>query len=363
MIRALVNGQLFEQAISISVHRSIRNLVGWFDLASSAAAGDVLPIKCGDRIELLSEGRNRLLTGFVEELSITQGADDHEIRIAGRDLAADLVDSTLKVKTYNGPISLEDLVKRVISDQGLSLSVINEAGNLAKLKEADLVAGEIGQSAFAFLEQYARHVQAVLTCNGKGEVVILRAGPRAGSFSLLRQADNPATNILSSSLTLNQSGRFRDYVCRSQLSPASKKFDLLSKDVANQSGTATDPEARAGRFFEFDHDVSGDSLTCGDRAKLEANVRRASSLDYSATVQGIPEGLEINRQIAVLDDLCRINSILLVTELEHQFDLEGGTTTTIRLTYKDAFTLEESVAAADASREETGESLLTLGGS
>lgn len=359
---ALVNGKVFEQALSISVRRSLRNLVSWFDLTASADENEALPIVAGDRIEIVDDARDKLFTGFVEELSVSQSADDHTIRISGRDLAADLVDSSLKVKSYNGPIGLEDLIKKVIGDQGLSLSVVSEAGSLNQLKASDLVNGEVGETAFGFLEKYARHVQAVLTSNGKGEIVILRAGPREGSFSILRQAGNEESNVLSSSIRINTSGRFRDYSCKSQLSPAGKKSSILSKEIEDQGGTATDKDARAGRFYEFETETSADSLTCADRAKLESNVRRAASFEYTATVQGIPEGLGINRLIAARDDLCKVNSVLLVTDLDHDFDLDGGTTTTLRMSYRDAFTLEESVARDDATRSETAEPLIKLGG-
>ena len=164
---ATVNGTSYTRATSISVSRSLRNLVGWFELTSSADERNALPIKIGDRIEIASGGQV-LLTGFVEQLSVRQSASSHEIKISGRDITADLVDSTLKTKTFKGPIALDALIKRVLEAQGLSsIKVVSEAEALRQIEANELVNGEIGQPAFEFLETYARHVQAVLTTSAR----------------------------------------------------------------------------------------------------------------------------------------------------------------------------------------------------
>lgn len=351
----VVNGTLFTRAKSISVSRSLRSFAGWFDISSSADENERIPIKVNDAVQIVSGSSGVLLTGYIERLSVRQDAGAHEISVGGRDITADLIDSTLRTKVFNGPIKFLDLVSNVLREQGLaSIKVVNEAGQIAEIKASELVAGEIGESVFGFLERYARRVQVILTTNEGGNVLIMRAGAVESGFDLVRASGSPATNILASSVEVNVAGRFGNYACQGQLAPAGINFDGRTQEATAQSGTARDRGVRSARFFEFEAETAMDSDACGDRAKLESNVRRAKSLDYRATVQGVPETLKLNRRVRVRDDFCGINDTLLITDIEHRFDL-GGTTTTVGCTFRDAFTLEEELELATAARSKAGE--------
>ncbi len=351
----VVNGALFQRAKAITVSRSLRSFAGWFEVVASADGSERLPIKLNDRIQVVSGATGGLLTGFVESLRVRQDAGSHDITVSGRDITADLVDSSLRTKEFNGPIGFEDLVGNVLRAQDLiSIGVVNEAGPLGDIKESELISGEIGESAFGFLEKYARRVQAILTTNEDGNVLIMRAGAIDSGVQLIRQAGNPATNILASSVEINVTDRYRDYVCQSQISTAGPNVDATVQEATAQSGSAQDRGARSGRFLEMEAETPMDSDACGDRAKLEANVRRAQSLDYRATVQGVPTDLRLNRLVRVRDQICGIDDRLLISEIEHRFDM-SGTTTSIGGTFRDAFTLQEELELATAARSSAGD--------
>lgn len=353
-LAVVVNGTLFTRAKAIRVSRSLRSFAGWFDIVSSADENDRLPIKINDRVQIVSGTSDVLLTGFIERLRVRQNAGAHEISVGGRDITADLIDSTLKTKQFNGPIGYQQLVLNVLREQGLgSIRVVNEAGQLGEIKASELVSGEIGESAFGFLERYARRVQVILTTNEDGAVLIMRAGATDSGVQLIRQADNQSNNILESSIDVNVAGRFGEYACQGQLSPAGTDFAGSTQEATAQSGTASDRAIRSGRFFEFEAETAMDSSACRDRGRLEANVRRARSLDYRAAVQGVPTSLKLNRLVRVLDDFCAINDTLLVSEIEHRFDL-GGTVTEIGCTFRDAFTLQEELELNTAARSQAG---------
>ncbi len=353
-LAVVVNGTRFTRAKSISVSRSLRSFAGWFDIVSSADENDRLPIKINDRVQIISGRADVLLTGYIERLRVRQNADAHELNVGGRDITADLIDSTLRTKVFNGPIGFQQLVTNVLREQDLaSIRVINEAGQLGEIKASELISGEIGESAFAFLERYARRVQVILTSNEDGAVLIMRAGATDSGVQLIRQAGNQGNNILASSVEINVAGRFGNYACQGQLAPAGTDFAGTTQETVAQSGTARDRGIRSGRFFEFEAETSMDSNACGDRAKLEANIRRAGSLNYRATVQGVPASLKLNRRVRVVDDFCSINDTLLISEIEHRFDM-GGTTTEIGCTFRDAFTLEEELDLATAARSDAG---------
>lgn len=353
-LAALVNGTLYSRAKGIRVSRSLGAFAGFFEIVSSADENQRLPIRINDRIQIVTGFGQVLLTGFVEALSVRQDAGTHEIRASGRDITADLIDSTLKTKQFNGPIGFLDLITRVLQAQGLgSIKVVNQAGQLAEIKESELIAGEIGESAFGFLERYARRVQAILTTNEDGAILVMRAGTARAQGALTRQTGNPLNNIIESSIDLNVASRFGAYSCQSQLAPAGVNFEGTAEQVIEQSGGASDAGVRASRFFEFEAETAMDAQACRDRARLEANIRRARSLSYQATVQGVPNAFRINRLVPVRDDFCGINATLLISEIEHRFDM-GGTTTGLGCTFSDAFSLEEKLATTTAARQETG---------
>jgi len=353
-LRVIANGTPYSQAKSISVRRSVRNFLGWFEIASSADENNRLPINVNDRVQIVTDDGDVLLTGYVERLRVQQNAGSHEIVVSGRDITADVVDSTLVTKQFNGPIAFLDLLTRVLSEQGLSsISVVNEAGALGQIKESELLSGEIGESAYDLIERYARRVQALITTNEDGAILVMRSGSVTAPASLVRVDRNPLNNILESTVEIDVSGRYSAYRCQSQLAPAGANFDATASETTAQSGDASDNKIRSGRFFEFEAETVMDADACADRVALEANVRRARSLNYSATVQGVPAAFKINRLVPVRDDFCGVNATLLISEIEHRFDLRG-TVTVIGCTFSDAFSLEAEQSAASAARSETG---------
>lgn len=251
----VVNGTLFQRAKAISVRRSLRSFAGWFDIVSSSDPNERIPIRINDRVQIVSGTSDVLLTGFIESLRVQQDAGSHEITVGGRDITADLIDSTLKTKQFNGPIRFLDLVSNLLREQGLSsIRVVNEAGQVGEINETELISGEIGESSFAFLERYARRVQVLLTTNEDGAILVMRAGATDSGVSLIRSVSSPLNNILASSVEVNVAGRFGEYACQSQLAPGGPNFDGTTQEATSQSGTATDSGIRSTRFFETEAD-------------------------------------------------------------------------------------------------------------
>lgn len=355
-IGMIVNGTLFGRVKEIQVSRSIRDFVGWFSFVSSADANSALPVRANDSVQIVANQQGVLLTGFIESISVRQSANEHEISGGGRDKTADLLDSSLRTKEFNGPIRFVDLVSRVLSEQGLSYQVIDQTGGIENIRDDELVSGEIGQGAFDFLETYARRVQAVMTTNALGQIVLVRSdGATQSQRGLIRQTGNPQSNILQSEVSIDWSRRYRNYTVQSQLSSAgSSDFSFSVEQSTNQSGSAFDRQARPGRFLEIEAETSMDSITASRRAALQSNLRRADSLQYTATVQGDGVGFSLNSIVDVQDDFCGIDSAMLVTDIKTSFGVNYGTVTTIGMTYSDAISLSEEQSRVDQSRQKTG---------
>lgn len=354
----LLNGTLFTRALSIRCKRSMRNLVGYAEVSVTEPEPGQNFMKMGDKMEIVRlDDQSRLLIGFVEKISIRHSVNGHEVSFSGRDKTCDLLDSTLKVKTYTGPISFQDLLKKVIEDQGLSYEIVDRAGQLRQLKQEEITAGEIGQPAMDFLETYARKVSVIMTTTEDGKIMLSKAGATPSGLTLITQraAGGKSNNVLESSMEINDAERFRDYACQAQIASAGLGLTAEPEETVEQNGTATDSGLRAGRFFEFEPEASMDGLSGQDRATLEANVRRARGFTYSAVIQGAPKAAKINSTIEIIDGVMGIRGTLLIDAVDHQFDLSTGTTTQLECTHKDAYTLNAQADALAQSREDTDE--------
>ena len=106
-----------------------------------------------------------------------------------------------------------------------------------------------------------------------------------------------------------------------------------------------DSDIRAGRQFVIVAENAGSNLL--DRAKWEANVRKARGRVYGATVDGFynetGELWQVNKLVQVVDEFVDINSRMLINSVNFSANIYGGKNTTLSLVEKNAYslTLEE----------------------
>lgn len=356
----LVNGNLFQRAKGIAVERSLSNYVGHFSVTCSADPDSLIPIKKGQVVDIVSLDLVPFIKGYVERISVVQDSEGHEVTFSGRDITCDLVDSSLRVKKYKGPISFPSLVEKVISDQGLSFSVINQATGLDKIGENEPINGDIGDGAFAFLDTYARRVQAVLTTDETGNILIMRSGKETSSFQIMRTNEPGLNNIIASEMEISDEQRFNEYRCVAQLSSDGDLFTATPTDAASQFGVSADAAIRPGRFKEFEAETAMDAAACLNRADLENNVAAARGFSYSALVPGLHPSVKINRLVRVKDDLCGVDDLLLINGVAVSFDLNGGTQTRIDCVARNSYSLESSVLSERSGKSENAKEFSLL---
>ena len=115
---------------------------------------------------------------------------------------------------------------------------------------------------------------------------------------------------------------------------------------------------RTTRRYEFNAEESSDSFTLSDRAAWEANIRWARARTYTAKVQGHSVDSVVwtpNRLVRVDDDYTGTHGLMRLKAVTFNFDKDGGSTTSLGLTNKEAFTLEIEQSARNASTNEVGE--------
>jgi len=97
VVSLVIDGKTFKGWTAVRIMRSIDTIAGTFELTLTNAfqlEDKPLAIKPGLSC-ILRAGEDTLLTGYIDDVMLFGGARQAEMRIAGRDKAADLVDCTV----------------------------------------------------------------------------------------------------------------------------------------------------------------------------------------------------------------------------------------------------------------------------
>jgi len=361
MLTIRCNGIDYRNLISATVVTSIKTVCGAFTITTTADGDDALPIKKGDRINVLAD-LEPICNGFVDAVEVSYSADGHTITLSGRDSTQDLVDSTVgKRKEFKGGIGLVSLIESVLADLGDNdIKVINRAGFIPAFSSSEVSSAKVGQGAFEFIESYARKRQVLVTTDGSGNVILLRGGSTDSGVRLVNlKGDRQGTNnILSSNFKSDDSQRFSRYLVQTQGNPLFGLSDSKSKNLTQSSASATDDQVRNSRVLEFESRESMSAADIANRVKWEANLRRAQSLKYSVVVQGHTlngKTWRFNQLVDVVDEFCDLDSTLLISDVTYSYSLDSGSTCQLDMTYPDAYTLEENLASLSKNTKKIGE--------
>ncbi|MCK5019190.1 MAG: hypothetical protein KAS32_19175 [Candidatus Peribacteraceae bacterium] len=357
-LKIKINGQEYTNFQQASVVADIGAVTRGFSFASTATAQNLFPVKVNDTVEITADGID-ILQGYVESLKVEYDERRHFIEVSGRSILADLVDSTVPTQTEFNGTSLIDVAKAVMAGLGLEPSVINKAGEIRAFD--DITSAEIGQNAFEFLEKYSRKRQVLLTTDGGKTLTLVRAGEERAPTDLFNVLGSNFNNILNASLDINNSDRYNKYTVQSQLNPGLQGLGLTPENISDQSGEVTDNEVRSTRQLEINAEESMDSFSSGDRAKWEANIRKANALNYAATIVGHSVNGQLwlpNTLTKVTDDFAQIKADLLIRGVTYNYSLDQGSTTTLSMTRKNAFTLEVEQSQREANTEEVGDDFI-----
>lgn len=315
-----VNGQLYRGWKSVTIRRSMADLVGEFELNAANpwdGAGNALyPVNEFDACKISIDGET-LLDGYVDDVDLSLDPRDHPMSIRGRDKALDLIDcSAIHGAGRWSGANLLSIARDLARPFGVSVRAATDVG-----KPFGAFVIQQGETAYAALERAARMRGVLVMSDGAGGLVITRAA-KATPIADLSETDK----ALSFKSTRSARERFHRYDVKGQ---------------AQQAGYGDGEQAAQTRARAFDHGVPrksrtlvlvaedmGDGVTFAERARHEAAARRGRGLNLTAVIPSwrAPDGAlwQPNHLVTVDCPRMRHHGARLIEAVTFKMDWKEG---------------------------------------
>lgn len=342
-IRLTVDGADWGGWQSYRINLGMQQLSGSFELHLTerwAGQAGRRALRVGAPCTLHYDGE-LLITGYLDSVSPTYSAQDHSISASGRDKTADLVDCSAPATQWIGR-SLADVARELCAPFGIA--VVDQAGAGAAFKS---LKPNDGETVFEMLDQAARIRGVLLITDGRGNLVITRAGQERAADAL-----RLGRNVLTGSGSFDLRDVFSAYTLKGQQSGDDWQFGEQASGV---SATASDKRIKRHRPLTLIADGPLDTAAARERVTWERNVRwgRSQRITYSVPGHRQQSGAlwRPNMLVPVFDTYQFLDGIdRLITDLTYILD-DQGERTELTVMPREAFDLVEQPEpeAADAT--------------
>lgn len=298
------------------------------------------PIRPGAKCVLVVGG-DTLISGYVNDVSISYDAYSHSISVTGRDAAGDMVDCSANSGSWSG-LTLERIVAAIAAPFGGKVAVQTDVG--APFKQFKIQEGETAWSA---IERACRMRGVLCMSDGAGNVVLARAS--TGSvMGVIRGGEKGM--ILQGSAEYSDRDRFSEYRVKGQSAGAD---GAGAETSAHGSASATDAGVKRYRPKVIVAEDQGDSGSLRARVEWEAKVARGRSRKANLTVFGWRDAdgrlWRPNRLVRVACDWLRLEDDMMVATVRLNQSANDGTTADLDLVHPDTFAAEPA-----SDREDPG---------
>ncbi|XQE65766.1 phage baseplate assembly protein [Pseudomonas sp. P3C3] len=298
------------------INLGMQQLAGRFDLTLTerwAGQATAREIPEGAPCTLHYDGE-LLITGHVDRVGPTYNSQDHSISVSGRDKTADLVDCSAPATQWIGR-GLADVARELCAPFGIN--VIDLAGANApfrSLKPND------GETVFEMLDQAARIRGVLLITDGKGNLVITRAGQARAKDDLVL-----GRNINTGAPNRDLTDVYSHYTLKGQ---SQGSDDWYGEQAAAVLATAVDKRIKRYRPLTLIADGPLDPAAARQRVTWERNVRWGRSQAISYTLighrQSNGELWRHNTLATVFDDYSYLRGAeRLITDINYILDEQG----------------------------------------
>ncbi|MGE4323391.1 MAG: phage baseplate assembly protein [Sphingobium sp.] len=271
-----IGGTRYAGWTEVSVTRALDAMTGNFALALRSrddAAGKLLEIAPGDRCQLKIGGET-VIDGWVDAVAPSISAEDHGIRVEGRDKTADLADCSAIHKPGSwANARVEQIAAELVRPFGVSVTTAAPTGAaIAKF------ALQQGETVGAAIERLLRFRGLIAIPSASGDLVIATPGTGAPVATL-----ELGVNIKAAEGRHDDRERYSDYIVKGQ---AAGSDDRHGKAASQPKGEARDTGVRRYRPLLIMAEEQTDGASALTRAKFEAGVRAGRARGADITVAG-----------------------------------------------------------------------------
>lgn len=381
---------------SVRIHQSIERIAGSFSIDVSGGwaerLGNAVYKGMSANIKIGSE---TVITGYLDRIGIDVTPTSHGISLDGRDKTGDLVDCSAPPMEWVG-MSFEHVARTLLQPYGIELYrqvQTGPAGYITPGKTDDPCpivkcdnggdklprkSTNTGETVHRTLEKLAKQQGVLLVSDGKGGVIVTRAGLGGRASDVLAMADNLKSIKLDESFM----GLYSEITVKGQASGATSTAagSAVLSTVQTVKPSATVKRADAAQKYSVtpntsNHGVKADTVgryrpliivaesqadakRCADRAAWEIGVREAKAKRITVVVQGWRQRdgslWRINTIVKLVCPWVREDEPMLIASAEYQLDASGGTTTTLELVPPMAYDVLKEIPTPQSIQQKTG---------
>ena len=318
LLTLLVAGRTYRGWTGVpSIRTGLDGLAGGFgiDLAEKFMGEPELPVAIEDEVQVKIDGVT-IIRGHVDDVVRDLAADDHTVKLVGRDATADLVDCA----AMNSPgewrgVDGLSIIRAIAQPFGIAVEL---AGGVSFGKAFDTFTLQKGEKAGAAVARVCAARGLLPFSDGRGVLVIGPGKPARISTRLVE-----GQNLKKVSHTASRRGRFRDYTVYAQ-------SNLWGDGAANAgtAGAARDTGIHRYRPTARLADDLADGITASDQAAWDARIGKAKANPVSCTAAGWLHAdgpWQPNQEVWVEAPTVGFTGWRLIASVDLTLDKDGGT--------------------------------------
>lgn len=339
MMLLRANGKDFTNFNQMGLSKSIDTVCDQFTATCTSDNAFAFPIPMGSRIQFLIEGVE-VFSGEVEVIEGEYSDKTFSVSVMGRDDTKAIIKTDLKPKfSVRGPIQLKKAMERALSVHDIGLDVVDSVGNLPEFTKKEVFSDDVGSKIHELFNSMTSKRQVLLTKNDAGNLLIYRSGDLKYNTVLKTKLLDPdqENNILKGKFKFDNSELVREYNIHSRANittapqvppdPTTGEFGPEAvQEMTATLGTAINEDISDGEFHKVAEHPS-DFDECKRLAEWEANNARVKATHYNIEVPWLlidGKPWEPGYIVRILDEVARIDSDMLITNVEYTASREGA---------------------------------------
>jgi prophage tail gpP-like protein len=356
-----IDGTAYYGWKEVKVTKSMNSIAGAFELVTS----DRYPnkpenwdLRVGSRCTIELENQT-LITGYIDDISMSYDYQGHSVSISGRDNTCDLVDCNYPKETSWINQTLTKIVTDVCDLFDIKIYIDPKVVSICN---ATLPTGKVtiqcADTVFDFITKICKAKAVLPICYGDGKLTITRAGGNGTCIAPIQLG----YNILNGNITYSNKDRFSHYLVKGQSSgktTLNSLEDLTSPSNTEQFLLSKDDSMKRYRPKVLTYDGNATTDTCKKYGDWFRNVTAGNSrtLNYELvewiqgpTENGIRPIWDINKIVTVKDPTFGIESSFLISSVEYTCNNSEGTLVKLTLVYPETYSPEPFTFEQDTSK-------------